>query len=135
MAKSLDEDLWMMLGKVVITGANGQVGQLLLRALQDRSAATVALVRTPQVLPATNVIPDWLNSPQAQIAIAAAEAVVHLAGNLKPKSKDYIAANLNTTKTLAAALTGQTKRLIFLSYVGVSLTATNPYLRTKAQSE
>lgn len=123
------------LGTVVVTGANGQVGQRLLSALQGKCHMVIALVRQPVELPATEVIADWMNSPKAKVAIAHADAIVHLAGTLKPKQGDYISANIKPTEVLVSALTNQTKRLVFLSYIGASKQSSNGYLATKAKAE
>lgn len=126
----------MKLGTVVVTGANGQVGQRLLSVLQGHCEKSIALVRHPTLLLATEVIPDWMNSATAQEAIAQADAVVHLAGNLKPERGDYIGANIKTTEAVVSALNkDRVKRVIFLSYVGASAQSSNAYLSTKAEAE
>lgn len=126
----------MTLGNIVITGANGQVGRQLLTSLQGKCQNLIALVRNPIELKATEIITNWLNSNQAKEAISNADAIVHLAGNLKPQKGDYISANITTTKTLISCLnTKKNKRIIFLSYVGASSNSSNPYLATKAQAE
>jgi uncharacterized protein YbjT (DUF2867 family) len=126
----------MKLGTVVVTGANGQVGQKLLSVLLGHCEKLVALVRHPTPLPATEVIPDWMNSATAQEAIAQADVVVHLAGNLKPEDGDYISANIKTTETLVSALNkDQIKRLVFLSYINASEHSSNAYLFSKAKAE
>lgn len=125
----------MKLGTVVVTGANGQVGQRLLAALQGKCRQVIALVRQPLDLLATEVMADWMNSPAAKEAIAQADAVVHLAGTLKPKQGDYIGANIKPTEVLVSALTPQTKRLVFLSYIGASEQSANAYRSTKAKAE
>ncbi|MBF2079237.1 MAG: NAD-dependent epimerase/dehydratase family protein [Synechococcales cyanobacterium T60_A2020_003] len=83
----------MKLGTVVVTGANGQVGHTLLPVLQEQWDV-IALVRSPVSLPVMEVIPDWIHSSSTQGAIAQADAVVHLAGSLKPKKGDYVGANV-----------------------------------------
>lgn len=126
----------IMLGTVVITGANGQVGQALLAAFQANAQASVALVRQPTPLPATKIISDWLNQPAAVKAIQEAQAIVHLAGNLKPQKRDYHAANIAPTQVLAKALKeSNCQHLVFLSYVGAKVNSQNAYLATKAQAE
>lgn len=126
----------MTLGNIVITGANGQVGRQLLTSLQGKCQNLIALVRNSIELGAVEVITDWLNSDQAKEAIFNADAIVHLAGNLKPERGDYISANIRTTETLISSLNkNKNKRIIFLSYVGVSLNSSNPYLSTKAKAE
>lgn len=126
----------MKWGTVAITGANGQVGRQLLASLRGRCETTIALVREPADLPASEVIADWTNSAETREAIARSEAIVHLAGSLKPARGDYAAANLETTQALLSELAGdRTRRLVFLSYVGAHEEATNPYLGTKARAE
>ena len=126
----------MKFGTVVITGATGQVGQRLLSSLQGKCQASIALVRTRTNLPATEVISDWTNSAKAQAAISQADAVIHLAGSLKPDRGDYVCANIKTTEKVVSALSkGQTKRIVFLSYIGASEYSPNAYLCAKAQAE
>jgi NADH dehydrogenase len=126
----------MELGTVVITGASGQVGQALLSTLQGKCRSSIALVRKPAHLLANEMIVDWLNSPKAQDAIAQADAVVHLAGNLRPDRGDYTSANIKPTEVIVSALNqSQVKRVVFLSYVGASKNSPNAYLSTKAQAE
>lgn len=120
---------------IVVTGANGQVGQQLLKALQGQYSEVIALVRQPADLPATEVVTNWVNSLQAQHVIARADAIVHLAGTLNPENGDYNSANLHSTEVLLSALTPKTQRVIFLSYVGASRDSGNAYLATKAIAE
>lgn len=121
---------------VVITGASGQVGQALLSSLQGKYESLIALVRKSAKLPANEIIADWLNSSKTEEAIAQADAVVHLAGTLKPEHGDYISANVKTTEVIVSALKkSQAKRVVFLSYVGASKNSPNAYLYTKAQAE
>jgi NADH dehydrogenase len=125
----------MELGTVVVTGANGQVGRRLLSALPGHCHRIIALVRQPIDLPATEVISDWMNSAKARETIAHADAVLHLSGTLRPRQGDYVSANIKPTEVLVSALTNQTKRLVFLSYVGASDQSSNAYLSTKAKAE
>src|SRR5262245_42472884 len=107
----------------------------LLSVLQGK-ARTVALVRRPADLPASEVITDWTRSPTARQVISRAGSIVHLAGNLKPEHGDYKAANETTTEALCSALPhGTSARIIFLSFVGASETSSNAYLSSKARAE
>lgn len=106
---------------IAITGASGQVGTLLGERLRESGAQVVPLNRGE----------DW------RAGIAAADAVVHLAGTLQPKRPDtYDSANVETARTVAeAAAAGSASRIVFLSYVGASPTSSNEYLRAKAAAE
>lgn len=123
------------LGAIVVTGANGQVGKQLLRALQGNCQKIIALVRNPVNLPADLIISDWLNSSSAREAISQADGIVHLAGSLNPRHGDYLKANLQTTKTLISALNPKQTKIIYLSYVGATKLSSNVYLSTKAEAE
>jgi NAD(P)H dehydrogenase (quinone) len=70
-------------------------------------------------------------------AFGDADAVVHLAGTLQPhKPNTYRAANLDTALATAAALAhSQAQRVIFLSFLGARLDASNSYLRYKAEAQ
>lgn len=108
--------------EIPITGASGQVGTL----LRERLAGSPDLEPVP-----LGRDEDW--GP----AIAAADAVVHLAGTLRPKrGESYGAANVETTRTVAAAAArGSARRIVFLSYVGAAADSANAYLRSKAEAE
>jgi nucleoside-diphosphate-sugar epimerase len=126
----------MPLGTIAITGANGQVGRQLLTSLQGKCQTTIALIRNYVDLPATKIIPNWLDSSEAKEAIFQADTIVHLAGSLKPSNGDYQQANIKPTETLISYLNPNHKpKIIFLSYVSVSPTSSNPYLATKSICE
>lgn len=120
--------------QVAVTGANGQMGQLVLRRLARTSHTVTALVRRQAPLPAGEVIADWTHSNAARSALASADAVIHLAGALAPKDGDYAAANIAPTRIVAQAVRPET-RVVFLSYPGASPEATNRYLRAKGVCE
>jgi len=121
---------------VAVTGANGQVGKAVLKALESFPAAVTALVRAPSVVSHTPAVEDWLRSEQALRIVRQAEAVVHLAGTLNPPDHDYEEANVAPAERLIAALDPRrTRKIVFLSYVGASEASKNSYLRTKARVE
>jgi uncharacterized protein YbjT (DUF2867 family) len=70
-------------------------------------------------------------------AFSDADAVVHLAGTLQPRTPNtYRAANLDTALATAAALAGSpAERVVFLSFLTARLDASNSYLRYKAEAE
>ncbi|MBI2619226.1 MAG: NAD-dependent epimerase/dehydratase family protein [Ignavibacteriales bacterium] len=123
--------------RIAVTGANGQVGRAVLERLQDFSVETIALTREPGNLPARRTLVCGLDSDRAFKAMHEADAVIHLAGTLNPRSSNtYYAANVATTVALAdAARDSNIKRVVFLSYVGADECSSNEYLRTKAQAE
>lgn len=108
--------------KIAVTGASGQVGTL----LSERLTGTAGLELVP-----LGRGEDW-GAP-----IAAADAVVHLAGTLQPRrGESYGEANVETSRTVAtAAAAGSPRRIVFLSYVGAARDAGNAYLRSKAEAE
>jgi uncharacterized protein YbjT (DUF2867 family) len=70
-------------------------------------------------------------------AVGDADAVVHLAGTLRPrKPNTYRAANLDTALATAAALAqSRAQRVVFLSFITARLDSSNSYLRYKAEAE
>ena len=123
--------------KIVITGANGLVGQALLNRLRSTSARTVALIRYGTELPANEVIPGPLTSPSAVEALKKADCVVHLAGAVSPFGKNsYQEANVETTEAVVHALRGgKANRVLYLSHVNAHEESMNLYLKTKGIAE
>jgi len=108
-------------GPVAVTGASGQVGTPLRRRLGQ--------------LP--NEVRPLGRDDDLAAAFGEADAVVHLAGTLQPhKPNTYRAANHETAVATAAALAHlQAQRVVFLSFLGARLDASNSYLRYKAEAE
>ena len=108
-------------GPVAVTGASGQVGTPLRRRLGQ--------------LP--NEVRPLGRDDDLAAAFGDADAVVHLAGTLQPrKPNTYRAANLDTAVATAAALAhSPAQRVVFLSFLGARLDASNWYLRYKAEAE
>lgn len=123
--------------KIVITGANGQVGRAVLRRLWDSTAETFAVTRTQASLQASRVFTCSLETDRVQRCIRQADAVIHLAGTLYPRtSNSYYGANVATTAAvLKAARDSNVKRIVFLSYLDADTASANEYLRTKGLAE
>ena len=122
---------------VAITGASGQVGRALLARLAQGGKHPVAIVRRQLALPATRIVVGKLSSPDACAALKGADFIVHLAGTLHPGGRNtYSAANVESARAVArAASAGQTRRILFLSYLGASTSSSNAYLSAKALAE
>lgn len=72
-----------------------------------------------------------------QEGVDGADAVVHLAGALKPRRGETLQeANVGTTQALVeAAVSAKIKRFIFLSHPGADMESSNPFLQTKGAAE
>lgn len=123
--------------RIVITGANGHVGQAVLEKLWDGNAETYALVRAAGPLRASKVLAGSLDSARAFKLIRQADVVIHLAGTVHPKPSDtYYGANVVTTAAIARAVRGSNvKRIIYLSYLDAEESSSNEFLNTKARAE
>jgi nucleoside-diphosphate-sugar epimerase len=120
--------------KIVITSANSATGSMLIPVLQAAGHFITALVRKALILPADEVIADWMHAPAAAHALEVADVVIHLSGELNAKSlRIYEEANLETTRIVAEH--ARAGRIIYLSYPHASPTDRNYYLRTKGQAE
>jgi NAD(P)H dehydrogenase (quinone) len=106
---------------VAIVGAGGQVGT----ALRGRLARERVEVR------------PLGRADDLHIAIKDADAVVHLAGALRPRHPDtYQQANLDTVAATCAAMKDSSaRRVLFLSFPGAAARSANPYLRSKGEAE
>lgn len=126
-----------MATKIIVTGANGQVGRLLLDRLWDTSAETFAVTRVASPLQSTKVLTLPLDSERVQKAIHQSDVAVHLAGTTWPKeSNTYYGANVATTAALVnAARDSNIKRIVFLSSTDAREDSSNEYLKTKGQAE
>src|SRR5262245_402858 len=91
-------------GSLVITGATGQVGRVLVKALVRQGIKPTALVRGSEQLEGCTTISDWLNSTRAVAALEHTSTVVHLAGALNPADHDYEKANVLPTQRVASAV-------------------------------
>lgn len=121
---------------IVVTGANGQVGTRLLERLQEDDINVTGLVRRSSGVACDHVIANWMQADEAAEAIAAADAIVHLAGTLAPEDGNYEAANARPTERIIDSLKSQyAAHVIYLSYIGASETSTNAYLRAKGRCE
>jgi uncharacterized protein YbjT (DUF2867 family) len=114
-------DVALRTGPVAVTGASGQVGTQLLRCLGQLPNQVRALGRNDDLA----------------AAFSDADAVVHLAGALRPqKPNTYRTANLDTALATAAAVAGSSaERVVFLSFLTARLDSSNSYLRYKAEAE
>jgi len=120
--------------RVVITSANSATGLMLIPVLKAAGHYTIGLVRKPVDIGADEVITDWMHASAAREALAGADAIVHLSGELNAKNERmYAAANKDTAAVVAAY--GKASRLIYLSYPGASPGEKNYYLRYKGEAE
>jgi nucleoside-diphosphate-sugar epimerase len=124
-------------GTIAVTGADGHVGQAVLRHLGRTPARTIALPQFPAALRASLVIPGPLSARPAQAVLESADVVIHLAGALRPLGDNsYEEAILGTAAAVADAVArGRARRVILLSCIGADEDSPNRYLRYKARSE
>lgn len=118
--------------RVVITGANGFVGQAVCAALVARGHATTAIVRRPDARAAVPagatplVIDDYADAAALRDRLPAADCLIHAAGRAHVLSGDqqasaYRAANVEGPRALAEAAAARGyRRLVFLSSIGVN---------------
>ncbi|MGI9326052.1 MAG: SDR family oxidoreductase [Pseudomonadales bacterium] len=133
-------------GRVLLTGANGHLGQRLVRALGKRMLVR-ALVRSErakaQVEQAAADTPVEIrvgryDDPSVLAdALTDCEYAVHLVGIIKEsRSNSFHQAHVATTAALVQAATAQgLKRLVYLSIVGADRDHANPALASKATAE
>jgi len=133
---------------LVVTGANGQLGRALLRALAEQGHPRVrALVRSDRaratveamaLSPAPEIhVVDYTSPHDMEEAIADAPHVVHLVGIIKElPGTGYIEAHEHTCHALAlAAARANTERIVYLSILGARLDSENACLASKGRAE
>jgi len=132
-----------MKNRIVITGANGHIGQRLIKKMATDYDVR-ALVRTDkaaQVLgnsAADEVrIVDYMSELAMTRALEGCIGVVHLVGIIRENhNSTYVNAHENATRALcrAAEVTG-IRKVVYLSILGASVNSTNVCLSSKARAE
>ena len=133
---------------IVITGANGQLGQALLaRLCQPVGPSVRALVRSASARetlqglelahPPEIQVVDYTSPGDLERALDSAAAVVHLVGIIKEApGTSYAAAHEQTCRALAlAADRNQVARIVYLSILGSRPDSSNACLASKGRAE
>ncbi len=133
--------------KLVLTGANGALGRVLIeRALERPGVEVTAIVRSERAAAQLSALVSprvqvrqvaWSDSASLRDACAGAQAVLHLAGILIPaKSEGYAGANVDTTRAIAAAARDAgARKLVLVSAVHADPSSPNAYYRSKGEAE
>jgi uncharacterized protein YbjT (DUF2867 family) len=146
-----------VLGKWLITGANGNLGRrLIVHLLQSTRDDIVAVVRSESALRTLQqltasagklseadaarvslVVADYTNVVQLQAAAQGCDRAVHLVGILKATAfATYQAAHEDSCAALVEALAASSvKHITYLSIVGSKASAANACLASKGQAE
>jgi uncharacterized protein YbjT (DUF2867 family) len=136
-------------GPILLTGANGHLGQRLLRHLgrlqprpelraavrSERAAAVLAALPEP-ARPETHIV-DYLDTAAIESVAAGCRGIVHLVGILKESSTSrYEDAHEGTTGVLAeAAARAGVRRIVYLSILGSHPDSENACLASKGRGE
>jgi uncharacterized protein YbjT (DUF2867 family) len=132
------------MSRVLITGANGHLGQRLIRALPE-SVEIVAAVRSARA--AQSISPrrglevrllDYSQPAQFSSALTDVDAVVHLVGILKETpDNSYSSAHEETCQALidGAALARVKPAVVYISILGSSADQANACLASKGRAE
>ncbi|MEE2679719.1 MAG: NAD(P)H-binding protein [Myxococcota bacterium] len=133
-------------GSLVVTGANGHLGQRLLRRLSGQRSLR-AIVRSQRAAdqiramalspPPTVSILDYADTPTLTQALQGCTHAVHLVGILKENATSrYEDAHERSTRALAdAAGAAGLERVVYLSIVGSQPDADNACLASKGRAE
>ena len=140
--------------KILITGANGNLGRQLIRHLSQNSVGPEsprvevrALVRSKTAaqvvrsLPVSNapelIVGEYNNPAFMREAIEHCHAVVHLVGIIKEgAAANYHSAHEQTCRILADVSSGSSvQRIVYLSILGSRPDSINPCLASKGRAE
>ena len=117
------------MARIVVAGANGKVGRMLVRRLVAAGHEVIALVRTELVPTASRCVTDWMNAPLR--AADPDDIVVNFTGDINPPRGDYESANTRTAERLRLHYDGRAAHALFMSFAGASTISANRYLRTR----
>ncbi len=126
---------------VVVTGAGGGVGAVLVPMLVERGEVRAVIRGRSGAEPlrsagAKVAVIDLAATDKLATVMSGAHTVIHLAGGLDLPDEAYEAANLGTVRdALEAASEAGVTRFLFLSYPGASPGSSNAYLRAKGMAE
>ena len=135
-----------MAARIVVTGANGAIGQQVLRLGVTEPLELVAAVRSERAASELPPLPQdrarvariaYDASETLAAAFAGARALIHLPGLLieRPDSS-YELANVETTRaTVQAARACGVGKLVLVSAVGADPNSKNRFFRTKGEAE
>lgn len=138
------------LNRILITGANGHLGQRLLRRVAEQSppgaaAAARAAVRSKQAASAVRAlgtaadcaVVDYSDVDALARAAESCHAIVHLVGILKEGSRTrYAEAHEATAQAIAAAAEkAGVRRIVYLSILGANAGSKNACLASKGRAE
>lgn len=134
------------LGRILVTGANGNLGRRLLARLAGERPPHVrvrALVRSRAAAEALGGGPhevrvvDWSDAAALALAATACDAAVHLIGILKETRRArYAEAHEDAARALAAAAAaGGLRRIVALSLLGADPASPNACLASRGRSE
>ncbi len=131
--------------RIVVTGANSNVGCNLLGHIADAADVTaVACARSAKALATLSAAQnietarlDYADDAGLAAIVSGADAIVHLAGVLfEGKGTSYTEANVDTTAAVvAAAQAGGVGHVIFISALGAAAGSANGYFRSKGEAE
>jgi uncharacterized protein YbjT (DUF2867 family) len=136
--------------RILITGANGHLGQRLLRRVAEQSppgaaAAACAAVRSEQAASAVRAlgaafhcaVVDYRDVDALARAAESCHAIVHLVGILKESSRTrYAEAHESTAHAIvAAAEKAGVQRIVYLSILGANAGSENACLASKGRAE
>lgn len=127
---------------ILVTGATGNVGRLLIRGLAASGAPVRAFVREPRRLGDDRVlaavaIGDLADPRSVRAAVRGVDTVVHLAAAIRDQPNGSIERinGLATYELLQAAVDAGVKRFVYFSALGVSERSPSRFMRAKALAE
>lgn len=131
---------------ILVTGANGYIGQHVVKGLRDDGEAVRAMVRPGIAAEEEKFLRDCgaeilrgdlLNPADAEKVITGADYVVHLVGSIrKPGNEDFMQMHEGRTRALVDALKkSPPKKIIFVSAIGASFRSDSQYQLTKWEAE
>jgi len=93
--------------KIVVTGANANIGKNVVRQLKEQGYHVTGLVRKPAGLAIDDLVTEWMTNSKTMQALRGADVIVNLTGEIFGKrGDDFYQPSIAPAERIAQAIKG-----------------------------